>query len=191
MTLTRTAATRRLAERLTREVVVTNLGQAALELQTIADRPLNCYTYGAMGQCSSLALGIALARPDVRVVCLDGDGSLLMNLGSLCTIATEAPRNFALVIWDNEVHQTTGGQATATAARSSLAAIARGAGIEKALEVRTEDELGRAYDLALRGDGPVVACVKVEKGRAEGRLDRDVLGHARRFMQALAALPAG
>src|SRR5947207_1315366 len=102
-----------------------------------------------------------------------------------------APRNFALVIWDNEVHQTTGGQATATAARSSLAAIARGAGIEKALEVRTEDELGRAYDLALRGDGPVVACVKVEKGRAEGRFDRDVLGHARRFMQALAALPAG
>jgi len=191
MTLSRALATRRLAERLRREVVVTNLGQAALELQTIADRPLNCYTYGAMGQCSSLALGIALARPDVRVVCLDGDGSLLMNLGSLCTIATEAPRNFALVIWDNEVHQTTGGQATATAARSSLAAIARGAGIEKALEVRTEDELGRAYDLALRGDGPVVACVKVQKGRAEGRFDRDVLGHARRFMQALAALPAG
>lgn len=190
MTLTRAAATRLLAERLTREVVVSNLGQASLDLQQLADRPLNCYTYGAMGQCSSVALGIALARPDVRVVCLDGDGSLLMNLGSLCTIATEAPKNFALVVWDNEVHQTTGGQPTATAARSSLAAIARGAGIEKSLDVRTEEELRRAYDRVLGEDGPFVVCVKVVKGRAEGRFDRDVVGHARRFMQALAALPA-
>src|SRR5947207_7731389 len=130
MTLTRTVATRRLAERLTREVVVTNLGQAALELQTIADRPLNCYTYGAMGQCSLIALGIALARPDVRVVCLDGDGSLLMNLRSLCTIATQAPRNYALVFWDNEVHQTTGGHPTATASLPTRAAIARWAGVD-------------------------------------------------------------
>jgi thiamine pyrophosphate-dependent acetolactate synthase large subunit-like protein len=188
-TLTRAAATRLLAERLTREVVVSNLGQTSLDLQQIADRPLNCYTYGAMGQCSSIALGIALARPDLRVVCLDGDGSLLMNLGSLCTIAAEAPRNYALVVWDNEVHQTTGGQPTATAAGADLAAIARGAGIEKAMEVRAEEELRRAYDRMLGEDGPFVVGVKVAKGRSEGRLDRDVVGHARRFRQALAALP--
>jgi thiamine pyrophosphate-dependent acetolactate synthase large subunit-like protein len=188
--LTRAAATSLLAERLTREVVVSNLGQASLDLQQIADRPLNCYTFGAMGQCSSVALGIALARPDVRVICLDGDGSLLMNLGSLCTIANQAPRNFALIIWDNEVHQTTGGQPTATAARSSLAAIARGAGVDKAIEVRTEEDLRRAYDRVLGEEGPLVVCVKVQKGRADGRLDRDVVGHARRFAQALAALPA-
>ena len=188
-TLTRAAATRLLAARLTTEVVVTNLGQASLDLQQIADRPLNCYTYGSMGQCSSIALGIALARPDVRVVCLDGDGSLLMNLGSLCTIATEAPRNYALVIWDNEVHETTGGQPTATAARSSLAAIAHGAGVEKALEVRTEAELRGAYDRILREDGPFVVNVKVATGRSEGRLDRDVVGHTRRFKRALAELP--
>jgi thiamine pyrophosphate-dependent acetolactate synthase large subunit-like protein len=188
--LTRAVATRLLAERLTREVVVSNLGQASLDLQQIADRPLNCYTFGAMGQCSSIGLGIALARPDVRVICLDGDGSLLMNLGSLCTIANQAPRNYALLVWDNEVHQTTGGQPTATAARSSLTAIARGAGIDKAMEVRTEEELRRAYDRMLGEDGPFVIAVKVMKGRAEGRLDRDVVGHARRFAQALAALPA-
>ena len=187
--LTRAVATRLLAERLSREVVVSNLGQASLDLQQIADRPLNCYTFGAMGQCSSIALGIALARPDVRVICIDGDGSLLMNLGSLCTIATQAPRNYALVIWDNEVHQTTGGQPTATAARSSLAGIARGAGIDKAIEVRTEEELRSAYDRVLGEDGPLVVCAKVIKGRSEGRLDRDVVGHARRFAQALAALP--
>jgi sulfopyruvate decarboxylase subunit beta len=188
--LTRAVATRLLAERLTGEVVVANLGQASLELQRAADRPLNCYTYGAMGQCSSIGLGIAIARADVRVICLDGDGSLLMNLGSLCTIATEAPRNYALVVWDNEVHQTTGGQPTATSVRSSLAAIARGAGIERALEARTEAELRQAYDRILSEDGPFVLVVKVAQGASEGQLDRDVVGYARRFAQALAAVPA-
>ena len=187
--MTRATATRLLAARLTTEVVVSNLGQATLDLQRLADRPLDCYTFGAMGQCSSIALGIALARPDVRVICLDGDGSLLMNLGSLCTIATTAPRNYALVVWDNEVHMTTGGQPTATAFRSSLAGIARGAGIEKVLEPTDEADLMRAYDRILREDGPFVVPVKVEKGRAEGKIDRDVIGYKLRFMKALAALP--
>jgi len=189
--MNRATATRLLAERLTNEVVVSNLGQATLDLQRLAHRSLNCYTFGAMGQCSSIALGIALARPDVRVICLDGDGSLLMNLGSLCTIATTAPANYALAIWDNEVHQTTGGQPTATQFRSSFAGLARGAGIEKVMEVRDEGELRRAYDRILTEAGPVVVNVKIEKGRAEGQLHRDVIGHTRRFIEALAALPAG
>jgi thiamine pyrophosphate-dependent acetolactate synthase large subunit-like protein len=187
--MTRATATRLLVERLRNEVVVSNLGQATLDLQRLGDRPLNCYTFGAMGQCSSVALGLALARPDARVVCLDGDGSLLMNLGSLCTIATVAPRNLALVVWDNEVHMTTGGQPTATAFRSSLAAIARGAGIQQVIEPRDETELGRAYDRILSEDGPFVVPVKVEKGRGEGQINRDVIGLTLRFAQALAALP--
>ena len=139
----RATATRMLVSRLSDDVVVvSNLGQATQDLQRASDRPLNCYTFGSMGQCSSIGLGIALARRDVRVVCLDGDGSLLMNLGSLCTIATLQPGNYALVIWDNEVHMTTGGQPTATAHRSSLAQMARGAGIEKVIEPRDEAELG-------------------------------------------------
>ncbi len=189
--MTRATATRLLVQRLRNEVVVSNLGQATVDLQRLGDRPLNCYTFGSMGQCSSIGLGIALARPDVRVVCLDGDGSLLMNLGSLCTIATVAPRNYALVVWDNEVHMTTGGQPTATAFRSSLAGLARGAGIEKVLEPGDEAELGRAYDRILGEDGPWVVPVKVEKGRAEGKLDRDVVGYTRRFQQALAGSRGG
>jgi sulfopyruvate decarboxylase subunit beta len=187
--LTRRHATKLLAERLTNEVVVSNLGQATTDLQQLADRPLNCYTHGAMGQCSSVGLGIALSRPDVRVVCLDGDGSLLMNLGSVCTIANQAPRNYALIVWDNEVHQTTGGQATATAMRTNLAAVARGAGVEKAFEVRTEEELRSAYDRILREDGPFVVTVKVQKGPAEGPVDRDGIAQTRRFMKALARQP--
>jgi thiamine pyrophosphate-dependent acetolactate synthase large subunit-like protein len=189
--MTRATATRLLVQRLRHEVVVSNLGQATVDLQRLGDRPLNCYTFGSMGQCSSIGLGIALARPDVRVVCLDGDGSLLMNLGSLCTIATVAPRNYALVVWDNEVHMTTGGQPTATAFRSSLAGLARGAGIEQVLEPKDEAELGRAYDRILGEDGPWVVPVKVEKGRSEGRLDRDVVGYTRRFVQALAGSRGG
>lgn len=188
--MTRETATRLLVRRLTGEVVVSNLGQATLDLQRLGDRPLNCYTFGSMGQCSAIGLGIALARPDVRVVCLDGDGSLLMNLGVLCTIATLAPRNYALVVWDNEAHVTTGGQPTATAHRSSLAGLARGAGIERVLTPRDEAELAAAYDRILREDGPVVMPVKVEGNRAEGTLRRDVIGYKVRFMQALAARPA-
>jgi sulfopyruvate decarboxylase subunit beta len=186
--LTRMLATSLLAERLRDEVVVTNLGQASMDMRRLADRPLNCYTYGAMGQCSSIALGIALARPDARVICLDGDGSLLMNLGSLCTIASVAPRNYVLLVWDNEVHQTTGGQPTATAARASLAAIARGAGVDKAFEVRTESELRQAYDRILGEDGPFVIDVKIAAGKAEFCFDPDVIGQSRRFQKALTAL---
>lgn len=161
-------------------VLPTNLGQASLDLLAIADRPLNCYTFGAMGQCSSIGLGIAIGGPDVRVICLDGDGSLLMNLGSLCTIAAEAPRNYVLMVWDNEVHQTTGGQPTATARRASPVAIARG-------EVRTLDELERAVDRILAEDGPFVVVVKVDRGSTTAAFDPDVIGQPARFRKALAA----
>jgi hypothetical protein len=109
-----------------------------------------------------------------------------LDLGSLCTIAAEAPKNYALVVWDNEVQQTTGGQPTATAGRASLTAIARGAGVDKTMDVRTEDELRRGYDRISGEDGLFVVCVKIVKGRAEGRFDRDVIGDSRRFKEALA-----
>ena len=186
--INRATATQLLTQRLKSEVVVTNLGQATLDLQQIDDRPLNCYTFGSMGQCSSVGLGIAIARPDLRVICLDGDGSMLMNLGSLCTIANQAPSNLAVVIWDNEVHATTGGQPTATAFRSSFAGLARGAGIDldRVIEPSNEEELERAYERILTEPGPFVMPVKVEKNLAAGKLNRDIIGYKRRFMEALA-----
>jgi thiamine pyrophosphate-dependent acetolactate synthase large subunit-like protein len=187
--MNRAQASRLLAERLQNEVVVANLGQATLDLQQAADRDLNCYTFGSMGQCSSIGLGIALARPDARVVSLDGDGSLLMNLGVLTTVATTSPPNYAIVVWDNEVHMTTGGQPTATAYRTSLAGIARGAGFEKVFEPLDEEELGAVFDRILAEDGPFFVAVKVDKGYAQGELDRDVIAYKLRFMKALAALP--
>jgi sulfopyruvate decarboxylase subunit beta len=185
----RDACTRLLAEKLTDEVVVTNLGQATLDMQQIADRALNFYTFGSMGQCSAIAMGIAVSRPDARVISLDGDGSMLMNLGQLCTVANTAPPNLAIVVWDNEVHQTTGGQPTATSMRSSLAGVARGAGIEKVLEPQNEEEVTAAFDRILSEEGPFFVLVKVDAGPAGGFMQRDQLGYKLRFMQALAELP--
>jgi thiamine pyrophosphate-dependent acetolactate synthase large subunit-like protein len=185
----RDACTRLLAEKLTDEVVVTNLGQATLDMQQIADRPLNFYNFGSMGQCSAIAMGVALSRPDARVVSLDGDGSMLMNLGQLCTVANTAPPNLSIVVWDNEVHQTTGGQPTATSMKSSLAGVARGAGIEKVMEPQNEEEVSAAFDRILNEEGPFFVVVKVDAGPAAGSMQRDLMGYKIRFMQALAALP--
>ena len=187
--MNRASCTRLLVQKLTDEVVVSNLGQATLDLQNIGDRPLNCYTFGSMGQCSSMGLGIALARPDVKVICLDGDGSMLMNLGVLCTVANQAPPNFSIVVWDNEVHATTGGQPTATAFRTSLAGVAKGAGIEKIVEPSNEEDLSRAFDRMLNEDGPFFVLAKVDPTPAAGTMNRDMIRHKIRFMSALAALP--
>jgi thiamine pyrophosphate-dependent acetolactate synthase large subunit-like protein len=185
--MNRNAATRLLADRLTDEVVVSNLGQATTDLQMVADRPLNYYTFGSMGQCSAIGMGIALARPDTKVVCLDGDGSLIMNMGMLCTVANVAPKNLCIVVWDNERHETTGGQPTATAFRTNLAGVALGAGIEKIIEPQNEEELDHAFERMLNEDGPFFIPVKIDAGPAKGSPNRDMVSLKIRFMNALAA----
>src|SRR5881396_3438830 len=117
--------------------IVASLGHPAYDLFAAGDRPQNFYTWGSMGLASSIGLGLALARPDLRVFVVDGDGSLLMNLGSLATIGWTQPANLVLVVWDNEQHGTTGGQATATARGADLEAAARALGIRATACVRT------------------------------------------------------
>lgn len=188
--MNRASATKLLGGKLTDEVIVSNLGQATLDLQTHADRPLNFYTFGSMGQCSAIAMGIALVRPDAKVLSLDGDGSLLMNLGVLATVANSGPRNLAIVVWDNEQHSTTGGQPTATAFKTSLAGIARGAGIDKVIEPANEEELERAFERILSDeDGPFFVPVKVDQGQSPGNAYRDMITLKVRFMQAIQSLP--
>ena len=160
--LTRAGATRCLASRLTNEVVVSNLGQASLDLLAIADRPLNCYTFGAMGQCSSIGLGIAIGRPDVRVICLDGDGSLLMNLGGLTTLARYRPRNLVHVVFDNESLLSVGGFPTATATGSDLAAIAKGAGVPRTVTVAALEEFRAGFAAAQQAGDLTTLVAKVE-----------------------------
>jgi len=115
MAMNRLEAFRRLLRLLDREPVIANLGKNCYDLFVAGHRPENLYTWGAMGSVSSVGLGLALARPELRVVVLDGDGSLLMNLGSLATIASLRPPNLVHIVCDTGTYETTGGQATHTA----------------------------------------------------------------------------
>jgi sulfopyruvate decarboxylase beta subunit len=170
---------------LTDEPVVVSLGHPAYELFAAGDRPLNFYTWGSMGLVSSIALGLALARPDRRVVALDGDGSLLMNLGSLATIASSAPPNLLVLVLDNGQYGTTGGQRTATADRADLAAAARAMGIAQATTVHDARELERALDASRQHPGPWVIVAKVEESAPTAKPPLDCVFIRQRFIDAL------
>src|SRR3954471_14096360 len=137
MTFTRLDATRLLLAAIGRAPVIASLGHPAYDLFAAGDRPENFYTWGSMGLASSMGLGLAMARPDLRVFVLDGDGSLLMNLGSLATIGWTRPPNLVLIVWDNQEYGTTGGQQTATAHGADLEAAARAMGATATATVRS------------------------------------------------------
>src|SRR5688500_7553681 len=147
---------------LERSVVVTIMGAVAAELQSIGHRPNFFYLQHAMGLASSVGLGIALARPELPVVVLDGDGSVLMNLGGLTTLARYRPRNLVHVVFDNESLLSVGGSPTATATASDLAAIAKVAGVPLATTVRTLDEFTAAFAAAQSAGDLTTLVAKVE-----------------------------
>lgn len=165
--------------------VVASLGHPAYDLFAAGDRPANFYTWGSMGLASSIGLGLAIARPDRRTVVLDGDGSLLMNLGSLATIGWTGPVNLILVVWDNQSYATTGGQDTATAHGADLAAAASAMGIRQSVTVRTESELKDAFSRALTEDGPWAIVTKVEESPPSAKPPLDCVLIKNRFMAAL------
>lgn len=143
-------------------VVVTIMGAVAAELQSIGHRPNFFYLQHAMGLASSLGLGLALCRPEQQVVVFDGDGSVLMNLGGLTTLARYRPRNLVHVVFDNESLLSVGGFPTATATGSDLAGIARAAGIPRTTTVDTLDAFTGAFDEALREHDLTTMVAKVE-----------------------------
>ena len=148
--------------------VVASLGNPGLSLYN-ADpaRARNFYFRNAMGSASSLALGLATAVPERRVVLLDGDGSLLMNAGSLATEGWRGPRNLVHICWDNRMYEMTGRQATATAGRADLAAMAEGAGFAHVERAETLAAFEAAIERALAGEGPwfIHAAVAGERSR--------------------------
>src|SRR5947207_10713131 len=148
--------------RLEDRVVVTIMGAVAAELQSIGHRPNFFYLQHAMGLASSLGLGIALGRPDEKVIVFDGDGSLLMNLGGLTTLARYRPRNLVHVVFDNESLLSVGGFPTATSTGSDLAAIAAAAGVPRTATVTTIDGLVGAIDDALAARVLATIVAKVE-----------------------------
>jgi sulfopyruvate decarboxylase subunit beta len=148
--------------RLEHLVVVTIMGAVAVELQSLGHRPNFFYLQHAMGLASSMGLGIALCRPDRRVVVFDGDGSILMNLGGLTTLARYRPRNLVHIVFDNESLLSVGGFPTATSTGSDLAGIASAAGVPRTATVRTLDEFTDAFDRALGAQDLTTIVAKVE-----------------------------
>lgn len=142
-------------------LLIGNIGFPSRELYAVCDRPANFYMLGSMGMSSSIGQGLALARPDCRVISLEGDGSSLMNLGSLATLGDLNPENYLLVILDNGCYGSTGCQPTCTCRKANLAEIARGAGISQVKIATTPQEIKEG----MKEKGALI--VKVERGNAQ------------------------
>jgi sulfopyruvate decarboxylase subunit beta len=143
-------------------LVVTIMGAVASELQSLGHRANHFYLQHAMGLASSTGLGLALCLPKQKVVVLDGDGSVLMNLGGLTTMARYRPENLVHVIFDNESLLSVGGFPTATSTGTDLEGVARAAGIERTATVRTCKEFVREFEDAVGADGLRCIVAKVE-----------------------------
>jgi len=189
--MNRLDAIRRLLTLLTREPVISNLGKNTYDLFRAGDRPENFYMWGAMGSVSSVGLGLALARPDLRVIVLDGDGSLLMNLGSLATIAALRPPNLVHIVCDSRTYETTGGQTTHTGRATNLAAVGRGAGLTNVEEVTTLDQFATAVGRSLKAPGPWLIVAPVEATDSTARIPRRPIYDKYRFMDAIGSSHRG
>ena len=171
-----------LASLRTDEVVVTTMG-VVRPWSRFSDSPLDFASAdSAMGHVADLALGIALAQPQRRVICLNGDGSLLMTLGSLATVVEAGAPNLILFTVENRTFEITGNQAIAGAGRVDFAGMARAAGFARAYAF--EDPVGYARNLPgiLREPGPVFVNARVEPG-SEGPLLRSRKGEPVAYLQ--------
>ncbi len=172
-------------------IVVTIMGAVSAELQSLGHRPGFFYLQHAMGLASSMGLGIALSRPELQVVVLDGDGSILMNLGGLTTLARYQPHNLVHIVFDNESLLSVGGFPTATATGSDIAGIAAASGIPRATTVSTLEELTSAFNDALATDELTTIVAKVEaKGPPVFLTDLPMLENRFQFQRHLRALRA-
>ena len=187
--MNRAALTKRLVAGLTkREAVVGGIGNSNWDLWAAdQSRPENFYMLGSMGLAVPIAMGVALAQPSRRVFALEGDGSLLMQLGCLSTLAAQGVKNLAVIIWDNGIYQITGGQGTpAAVARTDMVAIARASGIANAAWAADEAEFDALVTRALTTDGPHVIGVKIDNEPGRSQTDRDPIRFRESFMRAMA-----
>lgn len=186
--LNRSDLTRRLVSSLhDEEAVVGGIGNNNFDLWCSGQREQNFYMLGSMGLTAPIALGVALAQPHRKVFALEGDGSMLMQIGSLGTIAALNPGNLAIVVFDNGCYQITGGQPTLTSMRTDLVAIAKGAGIAKSSWAADEAHFESLIRDALEGSGPHFIAARIDDKPPAGVTERDAAKIRGRFVQGLAA----
>ena len=184
--MNRFALTSRLTSRLKDgEAVVAGIGNTNFDLWAAGRRAQNFYMLGSMGLALPIALGVALAQPSRRVIGLEGDGSLLMQLGCLATIAMLKPANLTMVVFDNGIYQITGGQATPASTAADIVAIARGAGITASAWAADEDDFDHLLGQALAAHEPSLIAVRIDGKPAEATTHRDPVQIRERFMVGL------
>ncbi len=184
--MNRADLTRRLVAKLkNREAVIGGIGYTNFDLWASGQRAENFYMLGSMGLAVPIALGVALAQPARRVFALEGDGSLLMQLGALGTVAAARPKNLAIVVWDNGVYQITGAQQTHTATVSDVVAIARGAGLAQSAWASDEAHFESLVDRCLQGDGPWFIAARTDDKKPAATTERDPAKIRLRFMQGM------
>lgn len=165
-------------------LVICNIGAPSQELHMIDDRDSTFYMLGTMGLSSSIGLGLALAQPGT-VVSIDGDGSVLTNLGSLPTIANNPAANFILLVIDNGSYGSTGDQPTYAGAKTSLAAVARASGCDNVVECAAQDIVPVLETALGAGEMTVIIC-KCESGNTPAPvITLDPVVIRERFMQAV------
>ena len=142
-------------------LIIAGLGSTAWDITSAGDRDLNFPLWGAMGGAIVMGLGLALAQPRRRVLVITGDGETLMGLGSLATVALQAPGNLSICTFDNERYGETGMQPTHTAGATDLAGVARACGIPVVGGIHTAAELDAALPDILETAGPVFHVIKV------------------------------
>ena len=167
------------------EAVVGGIGNTNFDLWAAGRRPQNFYMLGSMGLAIPISLGVALAQPKRKVIALEGDGSLLMQLGVLATIATLQPKNLIIVVMDNAIYQITGSQPTASALGADFVAIARGAGIKRSDWALDEAAFEQLVARALAQEGPTFIAARIDDKPAVATTDRDPAQLRDRFMRGL------
>lgn len=170
-------------------IVVTIMGAVAAELYSLGHKPNFFYLEHAMGLASSMGLGLSLCLPQQKVVVLDGDGSVLMNLGGLSTLARYHPGNLLHIIFDNESLLSVGGFPTATSTGTNLEGIARAAGITRTATVHTPEDLKREVEAALAANELTSIVAKVEAvGPKSFHMDLPLLENRFQFWRAVQAM---
>jgi sulfopyruvate decarboxylase subunit beta len=173
------------------ELVICNLGIPSQELYAIGDKPNYFYMLGSMGMVSSIALGLAL-NTEKTVVALDGDGSLLMNPGSLVTVAHQNPPNLKWIVIDNGSYGSTGNQPTYTRRKTSLSEMARAAGITDVYELHTKEALEVTLKDTITAKGLCFIVVKARAGNRSAKpVPLDPISIRNRFMEAEKAVNPG
>src|SRR6516165_5381352 len=182
----RTDLTKRLVAKLKREeAVIGGIGNTNFDLFAAGHRPQNFYMLGSMGLAFPIALGVALAQPDRRIIALEGDGSLLMQLGALSTVASVRPKNLTMIVMDNGIYQITGAQPTPAADVADVVAIAIGSGLANSAWAADEEDFERLVESSLTASEPSLIAVRIDDKPGVGTTRRDPVQIRERFMHGL------